>query len=256
MNGRRDEAAEQRRLVAEGTLPPLALGASWHAALSREVAEVLARLEGYTPPVTVPVTLPGNGWRLTGRIDGVRGDRRLIVRAGNVRAEHRVRAWVEHVVMCAAREMGTTGLPGTTELFGKLSKGKYDVAEQIAPVGGASALLDALVDAVRQAQSSPLPFFVQSAWKWLDATHPKPAKKKKGSAAATPVADLAALGKQAAKAEFARVSHQFNPLPGDSEDPHVALCFRGTDPMEDRWADFERLARTLFDRWPSVGAVE
>jgi exodeoxyribonuclease V gamma subunit len=251
MSGERDEGRERRRLLADGTLPPGELGVSWHSTLSEQVANVLAQLDGDAHPVTVPITLGGNGWRLTGRIDGVRGDRRITVRAGGVRPEHRIRAWVEHVAMCAAREGGTAGLPGTTVLVGK-----DGLDETIGTVANAASLLNALVGVVREAKSSPLPFFAQSGWKWFEASRSKPKKKKGGAKDDADGSEQAARRKQAATSEFERMSNQWNKVPCDAEDAHVALCFRGANPMVDRWAEFDRLATTLFNGWLSAGATQ
>jgi hypothetical protein len=42
---------------------------------------------------------------------------------------------------------------------------------------------------------------------------------------------------------------------GDGADAYIALCFRGGDPIADRWDDFEALARTLLAAWRWSGEV-
>ncbi len=225
------------RLISGGDLPLGALGDAWYTRLRAEVENVLVEVGGGSP-VSVPVRIDGNGWRLTGRFDQIRGDTRFVVRAGNVRAGHRIRAWIEHVVMCAARELGTGELPGTTRILGKSSGSKSAVDRQIGVVANAPAVLDALVRTVLRARAEPLPFFPQAGWAWFEAGLPA-----KSSRSAPKDPRRQALAAYHADSRFG--------LPGDAHDPYVALCFRGADPMTERWDEFESLARQLFGAWPA-----
>lgn len=240
LSGTRDAAAEERRFLADGSLPPQALGASWHEKLWAAVKEVLEDVPNHTPAVAVPFTIDGTGWRLEGRVDGIRGNRRYVVRSGSVRAEHRVRAWVEHLAMCAAREQGVAGLPDSTVLIGK----KFD--DEMGPVANATSRLARLVEAARDAHAAPLPFFVQAGWAWFDARRAKPKSSRRG-APSSPMDP-----RQAAVAAFNAEASDYS-SGGDGLDPYVMLCFRGHDPMEERWDEFEQLCLTLFGAWSMAG---
>ncbi|MBK6485392.1 MAG: exodeoxyribonuclease V subunit gamma [Gemmatimonadetes bacterium] len=250
--GERDVERERRRLLADGSLPPHALGAAWHGALDESVALVLAEVPDGTAAVAVPFVLAGEGWRLKGRLDGVRGDERYVVRAGGIRAEHWIRAWVEHVAMCAAHECGVEGVPTTTVIIGR--EGKKASRNVIPRVGDPMRLLDELVRAARSGYEAPLPFFPQAGWAWLLEEVPKP--RKKNSRAKKDAAD----GERDPRAQATRTYHvestNYGGRGGDHEDAYIALCFRGVDPMAERWDDFERLVTTLFRDWRWAGGEE
>lgn len=240
LGGERDAMREQQRLIANGKLPPQALGNAWHAKLWQEVDEVLQAIpSNHTKGAPIPFTVDGEGWRLSGRIDGLRGGERYVVRAGSVRAGHRIRAWVEHIAMCAAHQNGVTGLPTTTVLVGKNERKKV-VSQRFAVVHDASALLNGLVAAFREGLSSPLPFFPQAAWTWCEVLYPPRPTRGKPAPPGT-----SAEAREAAT-EVYHAEPDEHDSGGDVNDPYIALCFRGTDPMQSRWADFERLVTLLF----------
>ena len=239
LSGTRDPQTEVRRVLADGSLPPRAIGRAWHVRLNEELAEILTEVPLDVPATALPITLAGAGWRLKGRIEGIRGGRRFMVRAGRVRAEHWIRVWVEHVAMCSAREQGLAGVPDTTVVIGK------ECNETLGPARGATALLAQLVAVARDGYSVPLPFFPSAAWAWREARYPK-AKKSKRVSKREPQDPRAA-----AEYAFSRHSSQYDPTGGDHEDAYIALCFRGTDPITARWDDFETLVTLLFSGWPN-----
>lgn len=238
LQGEADAPLELRRLQGDGSLPPGDLGSAWNDCLRADVAEALMHVPLNITARFVPVSVAGTEWRVSGTLDGVRGDTRYVVRAGSVRAEHRVRAWVEHLVMCAAHEarsddvMPTMPFPVRTVLIGKEGP---EVAYGAVP--GASALLAEVMHEARRGRETPLVFFPQAAIAWLDAIAPaKPPKK--GTAPKNPRAS--------ARETFERERSTFTPVAGDHADDHVALCFRGIDPLDTHWDEFERLVRLLF----------
>jgi len=251
LSGERDVEREQRRLLADGALPPHELGATWHEKLSAEVSLVLEQVPGAVGAHAVPFVLDGDGWRLTGRLAGVNGDTRYAVRAGNIRAEHWIRAWVEHVAMCAARASGIAELPTSTLLVWRA--GKSVKQETMPRVDDAIGVLDGLVRAARAGLEAPLPFFAAAGWAWLNAMHPKPkkrAKPKKGGGEASLAPEVGDPDEARYRAAVAYAEEpSFGSRGGDCQDAYVALCFRGVDPMVERGADFERLAATLFAGW-------
>lgn len=249
--GTRDADGEQRRLIADGSLPPNELGKAWHGALWEDVARVMTQVPDHEVAATIPIRVDGDGWRLTGRIDGVRAGVRFAVRAGRLSAEHVLRAWVEHLAMLAAREQGETKLPEWTTLVWR--EGEKVRTAQYAPVSGASTKLAALVMAAREGLRRPLPFFAQAGEAWVEAAFaasPAPPKAKgKKASSATPKAPKAPKDprEEATKAYSAQPSDFSSG--GDAQDAYVKLCFRGVEPMEARWEEFEALAQRLFDGW-------
>ena len=53
---------------------------------------------------------------------------------------------------------------------------------------------------------------------------------------------------------YRKASSRFSSMGGDGEDQYVSLCFRGVDPMETSWNDFEGFAKMLFTKWIELGA--
>ena len=161
MTGRRDAEWMPRQLVAVGTLPPGALGASWFARLEDEARPVIAALpEGAR--TSAELTVIGSGWRITGAVDGVIGNARYVVRTGSFSAKHRIAAWVEHVVMCAAKQQGAE-VPGTTVLMYPDSKKERAIVENLIEVADAAVILDGWMRAMHEARRAPLPFFPNAA---------------------------------------------------------------------------------------------
>ncbi|HEX4934225.1 MAG TPA: hypothetical protein VFV33_13640, partial [Gemmatimonadaceae bacterium] len=250
--GTRDADGEQRRFIADGSLPPNELGRAWHGALWRDVATVMAAIPDHGAPATIPVTIEGDGWRLTGRIDGVRAGVRYAVRAGTMGAEPRLRAWIEHLAMLAAREQGEPRLPGETNLVWR--KGEKAQTASFGPVTAPTAKLAALVNAARDARRAPLPFFAQAGTAWASATFaPAPAPKGKGKKGGSPSTKAPKDPREEARQAY-HAQPRDHSSGGDAQDAYVALCFRGVDPMADRWEEFEALAQRLFDGWDEAQA--
>ncbi|HYW49580.1 MAG TPA: exodeoxyribonuclease V subunit gamma [Gemmatimonadaceae bacterium] len=236
-----DIVRDVRRLQGTGELPPLALGAAWAAELREGVVAALQAVPLDIPPSRLPISIGGDGWRVSGTLDGVRGDARYVVRAGTFRPNHEIRAWIEHIVMCAAREAAADDpaaqslIPSTSVLVGVSSeKGvhKPKLCDRHEAVPNATAVLSALMSAARDGRDAPLPFFPQAAMAWLKALRGN-AKLKKNARPRDPQFDAIAAYD---------TDGGFAGMPGDHADPHVALCFRGVHPLEDRWHDFEALA--------------
>ncbi|MES3035556.1 MAG: exodeoxyribonuclease V subunit gamma [Gemmatimonadota bacterium] len=233
LRGDVDPARDLRRLQGAGALPPARLGEAWNAVLREGVDAVLQALPPDTPR-QVPVSVAVGDWRVSGTLDGVRGQSRYVVRAGRFRAPHEVRAWVEHVVMCAAAQQSGGDVPQHTVLLGFEEKAKQHDA--FAAIPDALASLEALVREAQRGRQLPLAIFPQASVKWRDAQRGN-RKLRKGSAPKDPRREAIAAYE---------TDGGFGAPAGDHADEHVALCFRGQDPMTDRWTEFEALATTLF----------
>jgi len=238
----------RRRTQASGKLPIGELGEAWYDGLSADVDAVLAQLPN-VPVVTVPFNLERDGWRVQGRFDGIRGDTRFVARAGSIRADHRIRAWVEHVVMCAARELGVQGLPSNTVIVGRKAKDDFRIIETLHSVTNAIPTLTALISAVQRGRAAPLPFFAQAGVAWLDAMQPPKTKTKTKTIQRT---DPRAAAEKAYSEEVGR----YNKIGGDCEDAYVQLVFRGREPLNQQWNVFAALATTLFAPRLPVGGTE
>ncbi len=238
LRGDVDPARDLRWLQGEGALPPGVLGQVWNTRLRESVDAVLQALPN-TGPRQLPLSVSSDDWRVTGTLDGVRGAVRYVVRAGTFRAPHEIRAWVEHVVMCAAAEQAGGDAPCETTLLG-IVKEKAKEVDRFAPVPNAVAVLASLVREARRGRESPLVIFPQAAGAWLVA-HRSNAKFRAGDKRIKSLKDL--------RYEALRVFETdggFGVPGGDHTDPHVALCFRGMDPMREQWDEFERLVAVLF----------
>lgn len=233
----RDDERLRTRLAADGLLPLGALGDAWYDRLNNDVQQVLAGI----PPVeprTVPITLHGERWQLVGRIEQLRDDTRIVARAGSVRPAHRIRAWVEHVVMCAAHELGDSELAVKTMVVGKQTTKKYKADLRIGAVANAAAVLDTLVHTALAARVRPLPFFPQAAWAYHDAVLSAESKRPR-------------VPFDEAHKAYHKTRTHFSPVGGDQDDPYIAYCFRDTNPMHEQFAEFEQLVQLLFGAWPA-----
>ncbi len=242
--GTRDDERDARRMLADGALPPRELGRAWYDVLRQDVDLVMERVPASDAAQPIRIDVRGDGWQLKGYIDGVRGGARYAVRAGPARAEHLIRAWVEHLVMLAAREQGHDALPDTTVRVWR--KGDKAESATFSPVSKALLRVSALVESAREGLRQPLPFFPQAGEAWMKAALGQASGGKgKRRKPATP---SGADPREMATESYHEPPGNFS-SGGDAQDAHVALCFRGVDPMDERWDDFEALARRLFDGW-------
>ena len=96
----------------------------------------------------------------------------------------------------------------------------------------------------------PLPFFARAGYAWGASTFVQPpGEQGKGKSKGKKTATAATKDPrdEATKAYHEQPADYSSG--GDAQDAYVALCFRGIDPMVERWDDFERLAERLFDGW-------
>lgn len=246
LSGRRDAGWMQRQMVAAGTLPPGALGASWFTRLEDEARPVIEALPA-GERASAALTVTGTVWRITGAVEGVIENARYVVRTGSFNAKHRIVAWVEHVVMCAAKQQGAD-VPGTTVLMYPDSKKEKAIVESMVEVPNATAILDGWISAMHDARRAPLPFFPNAAEAYRAsmvhntkiALNPK--SKAKGQ---VPIS----------KAAAAFTGNDFG-APGDEANPYVQLCFRDTLAFGTQRDAFEKLTKMLFEASWSPNMVE
>lgn len=211
-----DDTADERALaLARGDLPSGALAPLWDAAIRRNVDSLLARVgrPAFAEPVLLDVR--GEGWHLTGRLDGLVPDGRLQVRAATLKPRDRVRAWVSHIALTLLHPDAVTHLIA------------LDSTTRFAPPASASAIMQTLVDGYRRALQAPLPFFLNAA----EAYERTRANARAGSD------PLRAAQNAYASTEFKT---------GDTPDPFIDLCWRGRDPIAECVMEFAALATAFW----------
>lgn len=237
MTGRGDMEWMQRELVAIGKLPPGALGVSWFTRLADEARPIIDALpQGVR--TSAALTVHGRNWRITGVVEGVIESARYVVRTGSVSARHRIVAWVEHVVMCAAKQQGAE-VPGTTVLTYPDSKKEKAIVESMIEVPNATDVLNGWISAMHDARRAPLKFFPNAAEAYR--------------ASMVHNARISLNPKSRAKEQFpitkaaaAFAGNDFG-APGDESDPYLQLCFRDTLAFDASEAEFVRLTTMLFE---------
>lgn len=197
---------------ARGLLPPGVPGRNAFQTLSSEVDRFVKRLDplmaGGTPD-SVVVDLELEDARLVGDIDGFRGDRLVRFRMARLLARDRLRAWVEHLVLCSA----IRGPTHTTHVIGSDGESSFGVVKD------SRDLLEGLVSLYREGFNRPIPFFPESSWEF--------ATRSDGDAEY-------ALRK--ARSRFIGSEYRR----GESEDSWFRTCFRRTVPLDDEFMTVSR----------------
>jgi exodeoxyribonuclease V gamma subunit len=185
----------------------------------------------YAEPVTVRFS--GDGWILSGRIDGLAGNERLQYRPTNLKPKDLVRAWILHVALNAWSALRPGSVPRETRLVGR------DEAVRFGSLGEAKQRLDALVAGYLACRKAPLPVFEKASHGFVEQRvkldQPKGSRARKDPKR---VAEHKYWGQRYGEGRRDR---------GDCEDPYVALCFRGRDPFDEAsFGEFERLAESFW----------
>jgi exonuclease V gamma subunit len=224
LEGHRDAARERALAVAGGDLPVAALGTHWYDALREDAAPMLSRLEGTVFSDPLPVDIEGLDWVVRGHLSLQLPGEQWRVRAGNLKPRDKARAWIAHVVRCAA------GTPVSTRVIAR------DGELVIPPIHDAHGQLDLLVQGVRAAVQHPVPYF-------LDAACAYRKKVLKGEDDAL----------DAAHREYHRQPGDFG-AGGDHCDSYVQLLWRGRDPIREFPEQFIALANGFWTRFDEVTA--
>jgi exodeoxyribonuclease V gamma subunit len=105
------------------------------------------------------------------------------------------------------------------------------------PLARAPELLARLLDLYWKGLTTPLKFFPQTAWAYIEAV----LKQEAGRSRQDP------LGVARAKWE----GNPYQQVPGECEDPYFDLCFRNSQPLDD---EFQQTARAVFE--PLLGELK
>ncbi|MBL9078742.1 MAG: exodeoxyribonuclease V subunit gamma [Planctomycetes bacterium] len=197
---------------ATGRLPVGGLGAFAFAPLANEAEQFLRRIRPFAVDGRAQLRVVLDGTAIAGVLEGFGPDGAVHVHVASNKPKYRLRAWLQHVWMHAARAQGAAGLPARTLLFTK------DETVTLRPIDDAEALalLARFVDGYRRGLARPLPLFERSSFAFAEA-----------------------LGDHDTAAALRAALSQWLPstsdwgLPGDSEDDAIALCQRGRQPFDD-----------------------
>lgn len=163
------------------------------------------------------VILDIDGFHLNGRLSDLYDTGQIRIRYGNKKPSDMLTAWVYHLIL---RQIGATDLPTHTILLCK------DSMLAFGPVENAQTLLKSLLDTYWVGLSEPISFFPESSYTYALNILEKRQDPKKA---------LQAAARKWVGSDFSR---------GESEDPHYALCFNHTDPIDDR---FGGIALDIFE---------
>jgi exodeoxyribonuclease V gamma subunit len=222
-----DADATYRIEASRGELPAGQVGRLVHARAlddARVLASAVRASIAQAVMRTVEVDLAVGGVRIVGPIDGVGPQGMLHSRAvGEIDIWHRLRFWVQHLVLVVAEP----GLTGPSRLLTLDGSGVFRVPEDAAPK------LQVLVDLYRQGMCAPLPFFPRSSEAYVEDL------RKAATRKVEPRDPLQA----ARKAWFGSDDH-----PGEVVDPYHRLAFPGVVPIDGRFGEIAQLVLDpLFD---------
>ncbi|MGB5695524.1 MAG: exodeoxyribonuclease V subunit gamma [Polyangiales bacterium] len=166
--GLHGEALEEY-LAAAPEFPDGNWGAIARRALAAEIRAVDAldkQVHGEVRTRSRFLTASVGGITLEGRLDGLSSEHRILKRFTRKGGKAELTAWIEHLLMQAARE--DEALPRTTHLILR-SKEKRGCLVCFAPVEDPRALLEILVTSHRVSQTAPLPLLETSSRAFAEA---------------------------------------------------------------------------------------
>lgn len=225
--GIRDPELELRRATARGTLPPGALAQAWFATLDGEMDDMLLTLPAVTPVEPRVVAVAGDGWEITGRLDWLTTDGRVVVHAATMKPKYLLRAWIAHLLLNAVDSSDLA--PPVSFVYCS------DKAFRFPAVRDARQLLDALVRGYRRALITPLPVFEKASYAFWEQVVKL---RTRSSASREPIA--------CAQDSFESSDRRGRKNIGDDIDAYVALVWRGRKPLAEQPDEFARLSETLW----------
>jgi exodeoxyribonuclease V gamma subunit len=194
---------------ATGKLPVGGLGAFAFAPLQIETEAFLRRIEPFAVDGRALLRVACGGLVITGELNGFGVDGAVHVHVAAIKPKYRMRAWLQHVWMSAARAQGMADLPSRTLLFTR----DRNVTLQELDSDTALVLLATFVDGYRRGLEQPLPLFEKSSYVFAETLADKGDEQ---------------LARRKALAEWqANTSERGSP--NDSEDGAIELCLRGRD---------------------------
>ncbi|MEO6594722.1 MAG: exodeoxyribonuclease V subunit gamma [Planctomycetota bacterium] len=222
MRGENPPSDAEALARATGMLPVGWHGTAVHATIAAETEQFLHTAQTFRVTGRRVLNVRGADFAIAGEVDGLGPAEMVRMRIARLKPKDRLKGWLLHLFVAAARQQGATGLPLQTRLIGK-DKSNLLLAPDPEIVTTQLALL---VEGYRRGQQEPLPFFERSSHAYGAALY----------SGRDPAAAL-----RTARREWSPNTNPDNPVPHDSEDPHIQLCMRGRDPVaEPAFADWAR----------------
>ncbi|MCB9885198.1 MAG: exodeoxyribonuclease V subunit gamma [Planctomycetes bacterium] len=213
----RDPLAAAR---ATGLLPVGGHGVFAFADVDAETEAFLLRVDGLDMGRRRTVRVQVGAVTLHGDLDGLAADFAVAARIAKLKPKDRLRGWLRHLLLAAARGQGRTELPARSLILAK----DYTLHLPELDPPRALAHLEVLLAGYRQGAHAPLPFFEKSSYEYAERLHDN---------------DDAATALRAARKKWLPDTSDFPT--SDSEDEAVALAMRGHDALQldgfARWAE-------------------
>jgi exodeoxyribonuclease V gamma subunit len=247
LGGRPGDPSEIELLRATHGLPHGGLGRARYERLRHEVDLMIATLRhaaGGDLSILEPTAfeIVDSSWSLAGRLEGLTQGGLLLFRPAKLKAKDRVRAWIQHIALCAHVERSRVPDTRTPPVARTLLVGT-DQTLLFRPVENARDRLARLVALVEDAGTTLLPWFPETAFEYAGKLRPS---GKKGPS--TPDEAL-----EHARKAFSRTDGPFWSS-GESYDEYVRLAWRGRDPLAGDATLFQQISLEIYA--PLLAAVE
>jgi exodeoxyribonuclease V gamma subunit len=205
---------------ARGILPPGAIGElqlrSMRTSVQKLAAIVQSHIGGSKKDEPLSIYLELGVFSLSGKINSLYGGRSIHFRPANLNPKDHLRAWVEHLALCALDE----GRATSTVLLGR------DAVVTFGYVASAHSELQTLCALYWEGLNLPLPFFPASAMAFVEA-------------------ELTGTGNPDSKAREKWLGpwRQTGKREGEKDNAFIARCFDAPNPLDEHFAE---IARTVF----------
>jgi exodeoxyribonuclease V gamma subunit len=206
---------------ARGILPAGAMGELQLRSMKLEVEKLAKIVEGHIrngkkdEPIDVDLQL--ETFRIGGKIHSLYRGKSVLFRTAKLNPKDRLRAWIEHLVLCALAKSGEA----ETVLIGR------DKVVTFGGVASARAELQTLCELFWQGSTLPLRFFPASALAFVEA-------ELKG--VKNPFSK--------ARAKWDGMYRRNEKREGEKDDVFIARCFDGPDLLDERFAALARIVFT------------
>ncbi len=212
---------------AAGLLPHGTVGDIHYENLSRKIERFSNQIKSFVetaPLAPLTVDLQLDGFKLSGKIEGIYSERLLRYRYARIKGKDRLGIWIHHLILNCLK---INDYPRSSVLAGLNPDAKEDQWEawEFAPVSSSQKILGRLLEIYWQGLIMPIHFFPESSWEYAN----RALEKNKPDEEATKSARLQWLG-----SEYSR---------GESEDLYYQLCFSKTDPIDE---EFKALSIEIF----------
>lgn len=219
---------------ATGELPHGNAGKILYHQMDRDVSAFVHQLNDHLPstaPDSIAVDLNIGAFRITGEINSVFPDMRIVFRMAGFRPQDMLSVFLNHLILnILALNMPAKGQGTRNSML--ICK---DRIWHFQPVAQAREIVQRYLDLYWQGLQAPLPFFPRTAWAYA----------QKNSKDADPQEALRSARQQWLGNSFIAA------LPGESEDLYNHRCFGHGDPLT---PEFEKVAMVVFG--PILDAAE